>query len=227
MFTQNKNLEILYEVLDMYVKEVAETLTVPPELENYQFSERFERRMQRLIRMQKKSYYRYINTVAKRAACYVLIVLTCMFVTVFSVKSLREPFVNFVVETYEKFTSLFVEKDDPTDNIELKVMLPQYIPEGYEIESVSQTKNSLMYVFTDLKGNKIIYYQYLYDYWQSILDTENVTYDKVYVNLLEGLFFKNKDMNCLIFNNDEYTFNISSYKSKEELIKIAESIEIK
>ncbi len=227
MFTQNKNLEILYEVLDMYVKEVAETLTVPPELENYQFSERFERRMQRLIRMQKKSYYRYINTVAKRAACYILIVLTCMFVTVFSVKSLREPFVNFVVETYEKFTSLFVEKDDPTDNIELKVMLPQYIPEGYEIDDVIIDENLYMHVYHGENDNYLFYTQDRDKNWLSIIDTENINVEKIYIRTFEGVYYINKNINYLIFNDGICTYSISGYISKEEMIKFAESIDIK
>ena len=95
MFLNQNNLEILRQVLDEYTKQTNGNITVPPELENYEFSQKFERFMQRLIRRQRKPYYNCIDTVAKRVACYVIIFITCMlfyncdfFVTLFCAFSL-------------------------------------------------------------------------------------------------------------------------------------------
>ena len=62
-----------------------------------------------LIKLQKKSYYQDINTVGNRVASIVVVFILCLFITVFSVKALREPFINFVVETYEKDVDIIPE----------------------------------------------------------------------------------------------------------------------
>lgn len=230
MFLSENDLQILREVLDEYTKQASATAVVPPELENYVFSKRFERRMRALIWRQKKSYYRFIDTVGKRVAGYAITLLLCALITVFSVKALREPFINFVVQTYEKFTSIFVQKSDitPTDaNIEFEIMLPQYIPEGYEVKKTNIDGNALMYTYTNTNGNKLTFMQNINNYWKTVIDTENICYKAVRINKYEGVCYTNKDLNCLVFGNEIYTFHISGCISKGELIKIAESIVIK
>lgn len=222
MFSKKSNLDALYEALDAYTRETAESLVVPPEFEHI-FSSEFETSMQQLISKNNKPCYKYINTVGKRVAGIAVIMLTCLIVALFSVKSLREPFIDFVVKTYEKFTSLFVDKED--DTTEFKVMLPQYIPEGYEI--IKQNNYEYVYSFEYIFKDKALIYTQEYNcFWKTIIDTENINCETVFINSLEGVYYKNKDMNCLVFGDGRYSFSISGYLSKEELIKIAESIEI-
>ncbi len=227
MFSSQSNLEILYQVLDEYTIQASESITVPPELENYQFSKRFEKHMQRLINRQKKSYYMLIDTVAKRVACYVVVVLTCLFVTVFSVKALREPFISFVVRTYEKFTSIFVDKDtvEPrAASTDFEIMLPTYIPEGYEMEEIVRDADVCMCLFVNDNGKEIFFTQHFNDSALTTIDTEKVIYEQIIINSVDGLFYTNKDISCIVFGNEKYSFNISGDLSKKELIKIAESI---
>lgn len=223
MFSKKYNLDALREALDTYTKEEAEKLVVPPEFE-HTFSPEFEASMKQLIGKQNKPYYKYINTVGKRVAGIAVIMLTCLIVALFSVKSLREPFIDFVVKTYEKFTSLFVDKED--DTTEFKVMLPQYIPEGYEIINQNDYGNS--YVCEYICNNKtLIYTQESNSFSKITVDTEKIIYNRAYINSLEGVYYENKKINCIVFSDGTYSFSISGCLSKEELIKIAESIEIK
>ncbi len=75
--------------------------------DNQKFSPIFESQMQRLIQKQ-KGIYRLVNTVGKRVACIVLVILVSLTTTVFSVEALRVPVVkaieNFFVEVKEKLT---------------------------------------------------------------------------------------------------------------------------
>ncbi len=225
MFSKKSNLDALYEALDAYTRETAESLVVPPEFE-HTFSSEFETSMQQLISKNNKPCYKYINTVGKRVAGIAVIMLTCLVVALFSVKSLREPFIDFVVKTYEKFTSLFVDKEDYTT--EFKVMLPQYIPEGYELEEVPQTdEKAYMCRYVNNNGEIINYIQSINGYYQITVDTEKTTHEKIFVNSIDAVYYTNKNKNCLVLGNGTYTFSISGYISKEELIKIAESIDIK
>lgn len=227
MFSSQSNLEILYQVLDEYTIQASQSITIPPELENYQFSKRFEKRMQRLINRQKKSYYMLIDTVAKRVAGYVLVVLACLLVTVFSVKALREPFISFVVQTYEKFTSIFVDKDTidiRAANTEFKIMLPTYIPEGYEVEEEITNANFNFVTYKNTEGNYIHYKQNIYDSWYITANTENTNYKKILINKCEGMLYYNNGVNSLIIYNNGYTFCIEGEISKEEIINVAKSI---
>lgn len=224
MFSKKSNLDALYEALDAYTRETAESLVVPPEFE-HTFSSEFEASMQQLISKNNKPCYKYINTVGKRVAGIAVIMLTCLVVALFSVKSLREPFIDFVVKTYEKFTSLFVDKED--DTTEFKVMLPQYIHEGYELEESTHDNSVFKSVYRDINGNYLTYKQIKDSSWQLMTDTENIIYERIYINSLEGICYKNKDKNCLVFGDGIYSFGVSGYLSKDELIKIAESIDIK
>lgn len=224
MFFSETDINVLREALEIYSQECADSLPNEDELEKHIFSEIFEKKMMKLIKLQKKSYYQYINTVGKRVASIVVVFILCLFITVFSVKALREPFINFVVETYEKFTSIFVEKDTPDENIEFKVMTPQYIPEGYVAEELINDKTMYIRRYSHSDDIYFIYTQNFYDELQAIIDTENIAYEKVQINSLEGICYENKGMNCLVFNDGIYTFNLSGYVSKDEIIKIAESI---
>ena len=224
MFFSETDINVLREALEIYSQECADSLPNEDELEKHIFSEDFEKKMMNLIKLQKKSYYQYINTVGKRVASIVVVFILCLFITVFSVKALREPFINFVVETYEKFTSIFVEKDTLDENIEFKVMTPQYIPEGYVAGEPLNDENSYMCIYSNSDGTDLIYTQNLNGGWQGTIDTENSDYEKIKINSFEGIYYINKGMDCLVFNDGIYTFHFSGYISKDEIIKIAESV---
>lgn len=224
MFSSEKNLEILKSAIDIYIKEYVDNL--PEEDSEFDgFSGEFEKKMQNLIKQQKRFYYAYINSVGKRVACIILIICISMFATVFSVKALREPFINFIVETYNKFTSIFIEENvGNIDDIDFEIITPEFIPADFIAGEPSKTENGYMCTYTDSEGNYIIYTQDLYDRWQEIIDTENINYEKIYINSLEAIYYENKGLNSIVFSNDYYTFNISGYVSKEIIIKMAESI---
>ena len=224
MFFFETDINVLREALEIYSQECADSLPNEDELEKHIFSEAFENKMMKLIKLQKKTYYQYINTVGKRVASIVAVFILCLFITIFSVKALREPFVHFIVETYEKFTSIFVEKETTNDNIEFKVMVPQYIPEGYVTEEPIITDLDVIYTYFNNDGLYFIYTQDLFDKIQTTIDTEKTFYEKIQIDSLEGIYYENKGMNCLVFNDGTYNFSISGYISKDEIIKIAESI---
>lgn len=227
MFLSESDINILCEVLDEYTKQASESIVVPEEFEDYEFSARFEKRMNRLIKRQKKSYYPLINTVGKRVACYVLVVLVCAIVTVFSVKAWRKPFINFVVRSYEKFTSIFVDREAvarTTADVEFEIRLPQYIPEGYELIEKYICDNTVFLKYKNQNGIFITYKQRLFDLWQLHINTESIEYEKINIASYEGVFYKNQEINTLIFENGDFSYSIEGDVSKEELFKIALSV---
>lgn len=227
MFSSEKNLEILRSAFDIYINKYVETLPEENDSNTHVFSSKFEQKMQKLIKQQKHFYFKYINSVSKRVACIILIICISMFATVFSVKALREPFINFIVETYNKFTSIFIEENvNNSDDINFEVITPQFIPKDFKSNAPATAENGYMCMYTDSKGNYFIYTQDLYDRCQVTLDTEDVNYEKLCINSLEAIYYENKGLNTIVFSNDYYTFNISGCIPKETIIEIAESIKI-
>lgn len=82
---------------------------------DFTFSERFNKRMEKLIRSQKKVYYNFVNTAYKRVAILCVILLT-MLTTACSVKAIREPIVNFIKQVYESFTHYSYDGDTTEKN---------------------------------------------------------------------------------------------------------------
>jgi hypothetical protein len=180
MFSSEKNLEILRSAFDIYINKYVETLPEEDESNTHVFSSKFEKKMQKLIKQQKHFYFKYINSVGKRVACIILIICISMFATVFSVKALRERFINFIVETYNKFTSIFIEENvNNNEDVNFEITAPQFIPEDFKSNAPSITENGYMCMYTDSVGNYIIYTQDLHDGSQLTLDTEGASYEKI------------------------------------------------
>ena len=52
-------------------------------------------------------------------------------------------------------------------------------------------------------------------------------YEKIFINSYEGMFYNKNSVNTLVFADDTYMYTIYGQISKDELIKIAESIKTK
>ena len=76
------------------------------ELESISFTSEFEEKMRKLIIYQKNPFFTFINTTGKRVACIIVAVIVIATTTVFSVEALRKPFINFIIETYEKYSTI-------------------------------------------------------------------------------------------------------------------------
>jgi len=93
--------QALFDVHDQECERFAATM------EPVTFSAKFERKMERLLRAQRKPYYPLVNTNFKKAVLAMAVVFILMITTVFSVSALREPVIRFFVEVYEKFSQVF------------------------------------------------------------------------------------------------------------------------
>lgn len=105
---------------------------------NYTFSERFNKKMEKLIKSQRKAYWGVINTATKRAAVIFIAILS-LFTAAFSIKAIREPIVNFFIKIYETFTHYSFE-GETTEFISKEYSITN-LPEGF-VKS-EQTKSDI------------------------------------------------------------------------------------
>ena len=227
MFNSKKNIEILTKAFEAIAAEEAKTFPTYDECKHITFSAEFERKMQRLINMEKKPYYYLINTVGKRVACIVIAALIALTSITFGVKAIREAVIDFFVETFEKFSIVgFKDEDIPENNKTIETYYaPTYIPEGYEIK---MDEKSSLYRSINYESNKgyIYFTQQLNDIDDSYIDTEQSQNDNIVINGYKGIIIL-KNVSCTIYWNDnKYNFLITMENSwsKEEAIRIAESV---
>lgn len=178
---------------------------------NYIFSERFNKRMQKLIKSQKKLYWSFVNTAAKRAAIIFVAIIT-IFTAAFGVKAIREPILKFIKQIYETFTYYSFEGD--TTEIITKEYAITQLPEGFEQTDKTQSDISIVTIYQNSNGDTIEFVQtitkkhsgYFVDNANGISYTE--TLDDVEVEFREAF-----DTKYAIWVKDGYSFEVTSYGS--------------
>lgn len=216
----------LKKAFQLYSIDFCENLPTDAELCSVTFSKDFERKMNKLLSQQKKAYYYFINSVGKRVAIIFLALLLCLSVTTFSVKALREPVLKFITQIFNTHTDVTITDETYPWAIELEKTQPQYIPEGFEITIDEDYEEACRIVYKNPQGISINYSQQINGNSSVGVDTEGVEFESVYINSLEGIMYKNKGENQIIFGNAEYYFFLRGKVPMEELIKMAESIPI-
>ena len=229
MFSENQT-EALNTVIKEYNKKLCEVLPSDSEVEDITFSDRFERKMNRLLFHQKHFYYKLINTAAKRVACFVIALLTIMSITTFSVKAFRDPLVNFIVEVFEKGSRLFFTTDEQSEITEFIPKPPKYIPETFN-KTITESKEKSTYfvLYEDSKDGTFSFYQTKYSKAANVsVNTEGVGYKYVTIKgKYTALVSENLGDISLVFSTDKDIFllALSSKYTEAEIIKIAESID--
>mgnify|MGYP004654521019 CR=1 FL=1 len=218
----------LRAALELYMEKQLSRLPKDGEWEPYTFSPAFERKMDRLIRIQRLPFSAMINTVGKRVAVVFVAVCLALTTTVFGVKALREPVVRFFIEVYEEFSRIIFQKDDSDvsamERIE-QYFTPQYLPDGFAPVSEERYDNMALYQYCDSDDRDISFMQTLPDA-NMIMDTEGITTENVTVNGADAVYYRNKGYDNLIWSDGTYIFSLSipSALGKSELLRIAESV---
>lgn len=138
----------------------------------YEFSAAFEAQMERLLQKEKKFTWRLVNTAAKRAAvaiavCMVLILTAC------SVPAIREPIIEFIIETFDIDMRYSYDNNAP-DIIETKYHL-SVVPNGFS-ETKTYTEDSYSRIdYEDENGNLFYVVQNTETTFLSV-DTEHTTH---------------------------------------------------
>lgn len=196
------------------------------DIPQYEFSDKFEKKMNRIIRKRKKPVMRAFNTFGKRAACIALCFLIVSSVTVFSVDALRNKFLSLWIDEYEDHSNIMLTEPDET--------APEYIEERYAItydlsdyelyyEDYDYTSITLRYRKGDID---LGFSQSIKENYKSNVNSEGgeITYEKI--NGKEAIYFCNKhNYHWYIWDNGDYVLRIIVNSTKEEARKIAESVQ--
>lgn len=195
-------------------------------------SVRFENKMRNLIQNQKRSYWKYINTATKRAAVVILaIVIT--FASAMSVKAIREPVVNTIIEIYEKFTKLFFSADnDDIENTNINVLYSlSLLPKTFS-EKENLTFEKMRVISWENDFGEIIELQQSILGAEYKLDTEENALTEIDFGNVKGHSYVSKGYENWTWYDETLVFNLSfpqkyhdffvDVSQKEEILKIIE-----
>lgn len=170
-------------------------------------SEAFEKRMDKLTRYRGKAYWKYTNTIKKRAAV-ILVAVMILFAASMSVSAVREPVVSFFIKVYEAFTGFFVEDNTvnaPT-TIEHEYQIVQ-LPVGYKISEQSKSDINIQTIFTN-DADRIIFSQVVISTTDIKIDTEDTSYSVETIEGMQVYCLNKKGSQIIIWTTQEYLFSI-------------------
>lgn len=193
----------------------------------HEFSERFERKMKRLIRQAKHPVrHRVLQKVASIA-----LVILIGFATVLAVSpTARAAFFGWIKEQYDSFTNYYYEGTVQEDPTSYRYALSE-LPDGFEEVSILEIPSETMIIYANHSNNQILHFTYSQesDRINHNIESAEYTMSTVYVNDATAFFYEAKDTsqaNAIVWVdlNSNTLFRISAFWDLESLIQIAENI---
>jgi len=210
----------------------ADALMEAAEKMQFHFSPAFEQKMEKLIRAQRKPFYSLVSTRARKTVLALAAALILLIALMFSVAALRVPFVKFIVEAYEKFSSIIFEQSEP--EVPLPVALdhiyePEYVPEGYAFDEENAiAMNSLRFIKYIGEYDTIEFQQFALGTAMHTINTEGVPTEEVPIaDDTIGIYYSNLGKQTLFWENSQCGFSITGYVEKEILLAMARSLKEK
>lgn len=194
---------------------------------DFTFSEKFNKKMEKLIKSQRKPYWNFISTVSRRAAVIIVAIITLV-TAAFSVKAIREPIIKFIKQVYESFTHYSFEGD--TVEIITKEYTITQMLDGYEQFDKLTSENTIATTYKNKLGDTIIFTQMTTEYSIGyFVDNESGEQYTETVDDIEIEFKEWYDTKTAIWANDGYVFSIDCIGniSFEDIKQIIRTIKIK
>lgn len=231
--SEQKSIELTDELFYKYMPMVEEILLKnAPQPSFHEFSDKFERRMDKLIRQERHSKaYRVVTAICKRVAVIFLALLLTGLTVTMSVEAFREKFFSFIREEVKGgFWEYRFEMIDDDDSVYIRK--PRYIPEGYTLVDCGYDLHFWFEEYEGVNGEMIMIYCWpISDGTVMAVDSE---YDEEEIismhgcaaafvtrygdNAYQSLHWFEKNMFYDVYTGIEVP--------KEEIIKIAENMEV-
>ncbi len=204
-----------------------EFASIPEENEiEYEFSEKFNLKMQKFLRDRKQNTYTFSK--AKKNVYALILAGLTLFAGLISVSAIREPIVNFIIEKYESFIE-FTFSGDTSKQITHEYNFA-YLPQGFS-EIVYQVSEGAVYKeFLNEETQAIIsLYQTATDANKINLDNQQGEIISRNVEGKEVYIYKHKTNGYIQANwiSDTYSLILTYHGniSEEELVELIKIIE--
>lgn len=194
---------------------------------DYTFSHKFNKKMDKLICSEKKSYWRFVNTAYKKAIL-VAVIIAIMLSCVLSVSAVRKSIINFIVEIYETHFSFKIDGEGANE------ILYEYkfssIPQGFTETNVLKDPGKIEHEYTNDIGEKIELTQDITDGFVLKIDNEHGTLSEILVKNVKVYIYVHESgefTSAQWTTEDGYALTLSYYGKTDidTMIALIESIE--
>lgn len=192
--------------------------------ESFEPSQTYCDHMERLIRKETHWTRPFVRN-KKRKALTLLIAAALILSTLFSVSAIREPIIQYIKETYEKFTHFFFEENaSEYDAIIETEYAPTWIPEDFLEISVVKIPTYVDYQWNE-NDSSIFFCQKVIGIDSLHLNTEVEIYTPIERNGQTYYYNKSVNVSCYIWTIDNYSFNLTCENmAEDDVLKILDSI---
>lgn len=219
-------------LLDRYAPEAGELWlsALPEQAPEHEFSPKFRRKVEKLLRRQRRSpavnaALRY----GRRAAAFALVFLTLSFSCLMTVNAaFRERVIQAVVQVFQDFTEFIYTSDSAAVGKPGNLVFT-YLPEGMEVQVREQDELGFYVYMEDLEGEFIELDQSLVENENSmtlLLDTENAVVTDFVIRGVSALGIEKGLDHTIHWTEGSFVYTLSGTVSMEELKLIAEGIQI-
>lgn len=196
-----------------------------PQTELHIFSADFERNMQALIRRREKPYYRLISTAGRRAACAACFLLMLSAFSVMRVDALRNAFRSFTVSLQSVFSTVTpaeTEQGESAIGTVYRITEPMRGCTEKLVLDSPQVRQTLY-----VRDETTVYFdQYTKEAFHLAVNTEQAQLIPLDIHGNEAIFFRdNLDAYHIIWEEDGYVFYLAGNVNKNQIIRIAESVQ--
>lgn len=214
------------------VNRIANDLPSEKELAaKYTFTQEFDNKMQLLFEQQKNSEVKAgkRKTILKIAAI-IFIFLAVSTITIANVDAFRVHVLNLFSEMGDRSTTIYIDDTETSYDTILSedqgLYLPTYIPEGFMVVSVDKFNDYYLITYKNA-AETVIELERLPSGSSVGLDIEKAQIEQIVINNELAQYFLKNEVGNLIFKYKENAFLISATISKNELVKMAESMEFR
>ena len=218
-------------LLDRYAPEAGELWlsALPEQAPEHKFSPKFRRKVEKLLRRQRRSPA--VNSAlryGRRAAAFALVFLTLSFSCLMTVDAaFRERVIHAVVQVFPDFTE-FVYTSDSSTVEEPGNLVFTYLPEGMEEQAREQDELGFYVYMENLEGEFIELDQSLVENGTEMLlglDTENAKVTYFEVHGVEAMGIEKGLDHTIHWTEGSFVYTLSGTIPLEELKLIAEGIQ--
>ena len=210
-------------------RELAQMPSLEEMNEDFQPSEKFQRKMEALVRDTKRKANRKQRLLdIKHLFITLTAVISIFSCTMLPVRAVREAVITTLIEWHDKFVSIIYVNEE--SSVTAFHITPSYIPEEFSQVESSDEFNSLYY--SQFKNPSNDWFHILVIPIESTqkmsLDSEFSTYYSVNFNGIQAIWgIMDDKSNTLLWESGTLSFQVRGNLDLTELIKISEGIKVK
>lgn len=214
----------LGEIFEPQIDEFMQTVELKP---NYIFSDKYKRKINKLIKRREKPYFKLICTTGRRIVCTAAAIIIIL-ASSLSVEAVREAIHDFLMNIFKGHTAVSVSgtiEDYPT------VIEEEYeienLPEGFEQVDYYADETSIFIMYEN-NDKYILFEQTVYYDFTANFDNSNSEFE--YYTDIFGQEYLIQDTGydyCVMYNNGTYILQVTSNLNKNEVINLCKYTKIK